>query len=51
MLKSEDERERERRWGLDSAAEEEEDDDDERGARDAEEILSRLSRGLRSLSS
>jgi hypothetical protein len=51
MVKSEDARERERRWGLDSAAEEEEDDDDVRGARDAEGILSRLSRGLTSLSS
>ena len=56
---SEGAREREVRWGLGSAAaaaaeeeeEEEEEDDDDREGRDAEEMLSSLSRGLTSLSS
>ncbi len=57
---SEGAREREVRWGLGSAAaaaaaeeeeEEEEEDDDDREGRDAEEMLSSLSRGFTSLSS
>jgi hypothetical protein len=51
---SEGAREREVRWGLDSAAaaaEEEEEDDDDREGRDEEEMLSSLSRGFTSLSS
>ncbi len=56
-IRSEEAREREVRWGLGSAAAaataaaEEEDDDDDRGARDAEEMMSSLSRELTSLSS
>ena len=52
---SEGAREREVRWGLGSAAaaeeEEEEEEDDDREGRDAEEMLSSLSRGFTSLSS
>ena len=54
---SEGAREREVRWGLGSAAaaaeeeEEDDEDDDDREGRDAEEMLSSLSRGLTSLSS
>ena len=48
---SEGAREREVRWGLGSAAAAAEEDDDDREGRDAEEMLSSLSRGFTSLSS